>query len=137
MPIVSFTSQVLSAFDQNPINLTWSISGGNDTVELKTVGTGSLLVPGLSAKVVRGIAFDAIEEDAVVGTFATLSAATGTTLRVDRGYAGSTFAVIYTDGTSSLFNVVTGANTTSQTLSFNGFETVTPETRRLVQLGYR
>lgn len=141
MPIISFTSQVLSSFNVEPTNLSWSLSGGQDgfnTVELLTVGTGPLNVPSLSAKQVRGIAFNSLTSPASgTGIFATLSAATGNTLRVDRAYRGSTFAVIYTDGSSTLFTCVTGAGTTSQSLTANGFDSVTPETRRLVQLGYR
>lgn len=141
MPIISFTSQVLSAYGQTPSNLAWSISGGAggfNTVELLTVGTGPINNASLSAKQVRGIAFNALTSPAsgAAGAFATLSAATGTTLRVNRAYNGSTFAVIYTDDSSTLFTCVTGATTTAQTLTSNGFDTVIPETRRLVTLGY-
>jgi hypothetical protein len=141
MPIISFTSQVLSAFGQTPSNLSWSVSGGSggfNTVELLTVGTGPINTASLSAKQVRGITFNALTSPASgTGLFSTLSAATGTTLRVDRAYNGTTFAVIYTDNTSSLFTCVTGAGTTSQSLTSNGYDTVTPEIRRLVVLGYR
>lgn len=136
MPIISFTSQVLSAYGQTPANLTWSVSGGSNTVELLTVGTGPFNVASLSAKQVRGVAFNALTSPASgTGAFATLSAATGTTLRVDRAYNGSTFAVIYTDNSSTLFTCATG--TTAQTLTDNGFDSVTPEIRRLFVLGYR
>jgi hypothetical protein len=141
MPIISFTSQVLSAYGQAPSNLSWSVSGGSggfNTVELLTVGTGPVTDASLSAKQVRGLAFNALTSPASgTNSFATLSAATGTTLRVDRAYNGSTFAVIYTDGSSTLFTCVTGAGTTAQSLTANGFDTVTPEIRRLVVLGYR
>ena len=140
MPIISFTSQVLSAYGQTPSNLSWSISGGSTaykTVELLTVGTGPINNASLSAKQVRGIAFNALTSPAsgALGAFATLSAATGTTFRVNRAYNGSTFAVIYTDNSSTIFTCVTG--TTAQTLSTNGFDSVTPEVRRLFVLGYR
>jgi hypothetical protein len=141
MPIISFTSQVLSAYGQTPSNLTWSVSGGSDgfnTVQLLTVGTGPLNDATLSAKQVRGIAFNALTSPASgTGIFATLSAHSGTTLRVDRAYNGSTFAVIYTDNSSALFTCITGVGTPSQTLTANGFDSVTPEIRRLFVLGYR
>ena len=138
MPIISFNSQVLSAYGQTPSNLSWSLSGASNTVQLQTVGTGPFNNSSLSAKQVRGIAFNALTSPAS-GTdfFASLSAATGTTLRVDRAYNGATFAVIYTDNTSALFTCVTGASITTQSLTANGYDTITPEVRRLVALGYR
>lgn len=144
MPIISFTSQVLSAYGQTPSNLSWSISGGAggfNTVELLTVGAGPINDASLSAKQVRGVAFNALTSPAsgATGAFVTLSAATGTTLRVNRAYNGSTFAVIYTDNSSTLFTCITGTGTgtQSQTLTANGFDSVTPEIRRLFVLGYR
>lgn len=140
MPIISFTSQALSAYGQTPSNLSWSVSGGSTsfkTVELLTVGTGPFNNASLSAKQVRGIAFDALTSPASgTGTFSTtLSAATGTTFRVDRAHNGATFAVIYTDGSSTLFTCTTG--TSAQSLTANGFDTTYPEIRRLFVLGYR
>lgn len=139
MPIISFTSQVLSAYGQTPSNLSWSISGGSTaykTVELLTVGTGPINNASLSAKQVRGIAFNALTSPASgTNAFTTLSAATGTTFRVDRAHNGATFAVIYTDGSSTLFTCVTG--TTAQSLTANGFDTTYPEIRRLFVLGYK
>jgi len=138
MPIISFNSQVLSAYGQTPSNLSWSVSGASNTVELLTVGTGPETDTSLSAKQVRGIAFNALTSPVSgTGIFASLSAGTGTTFRVDRAYNGSTFAVIYTDNSSTLFTCVTGASTTAQTLTANGFDSVTPEVRRLFVLGYR
>lgn len=139
MPIISFTSQVLSAYGQSPVNLSWSLSGGingYNTVELLTVGTGPVTDAALSAKQVRGIAFNSLSlPGSGTGLFAAMSAATGTTLRVDRAYSGSTFAVIYTDNTSSLFTCVT--STSAQSLTANNYDSVTPNIRRLVALGYR
>jgi len=142
MPIISFTSQVLSAYGQTPSNLSWSISGGSTaykTVELLTVGTGPINNASLSAKQVRGVVFNALTSPASgTGTFtAALSAATGTTFRVDRAHNGATFGVIYIDGSSTLFTCVTGASTTAQSLTANGFDTTYPEIRRLVVLGYK
>lgn len=137
MPIISFTNQALSSFGITPSNLTWSVSGDSTikTVEVLTFGTGPTNDASLSAKQVRGIAFNALTSPASgTNTFATLSANTGTSFRVDRAYNGQTFAVIYTDGTSTLFTCVTG--TTLQSLTANGFDTATPDTRRKYLLGY-
>lgn len=136
MPIISFNSQVLSAYGQAPANLSWSLSGASNTVVLSTVGTGPVNNASLSAKQVRGLAFNALTSPASgTGIFVTLSASTGTSFRVDRAYNGSTFAVIYTDNTSALFTCVTG--TVAQSLTANDYFSVTPEIRRLVALGYR
>lgn len=139
MPIISFTSQALSAYGQTPSNLSWSISGGSTsfkTVELLTVGTGPLNNASLSAKQVRGIAFNALTSPASgTNAFVTLSAATGTTFRVNTAHNNTTFGVIYTDGSSTLFTCLTG--TTGQSLTANNFDTTYPEIRRLFVLGYR
>ena len=139
MAIIGFNNQVLSAFGQTPSNLSWSLSsaGTYKTVELLTVGTNTGT---LSTIGVRGLAFNTLLSSAVspasgTGTFVTLSAALGTTFRVDRAYNTSTFAILYTNGTSSLFTCLTG--TTLQSLTANGFDTTYPEVRRLWLLGYR
>jgi len=138
MAVVSFNNQALSAYGLAPLNLSWSLSstGRFKTVELLTVGTGPLNSTTLSAKRVEGIAFNTLTSPASgTGLFATLSAATGTTFRVDRAHNGAQFAVIYTDSTSSLFTCATA--TAAQTLTFNNDETGFPEITRLVYLGYR
>jgi len=130
--ITSFNSQALSAYGDIPTNLSWSVSAGSDgfnTVELLSVGT-------IGGKQVRGIAFDSLTSPASgTGIFATLSAGPDTTFRVDRAYNGSTFGIIFTDYSSSLFTCVTG--TEVQSLTANGFDSVIPEVRRQVHLGYR
>jgi hypothetical protein len=128
MPIISFTSQVLSAFGQNPVNLSWSLSGGDDTVVLEKVGL-------IGGKQVRGIAFNPIALDSATGIFKLITVATGTKVNVDRAYDNEQFAVIFTDNTSSLFTCLT-ALVGAQTLTPNGSETVIPEFRRLASLGY-
>lgn len=138
MAVVSFNNQALSASGLQPLNLSWSLSstGTYKTVELLTAGTGPLNSATLSAKRVEGIAFNTLTSPASgTGIFVTLSADTGTTFRVDRAYNGAQFAVIYTDGTSSLFTCATA--TAAQTLTFNNYETGFPEIARLVYLGYR
>ena len=139
MAVVSFNNQALSAYGLAPLNLSWSLSstGTFKTVQLLTVGTGPLNSTTLSAKQVEGIAFNTLTSPASGSgaPFATLSAATGTTFRVNRAHNGAQFAVIYKDGTSSLFTCATA--TAAQTLTFNNDETGFPEITRLVYLGYR
>ena len=135
MAIIGFNNQVLSAFGQTPSNLSWSLSsaGTYKTVELLTTGTNT---GALSTLRVQGLAFNTLTSPASgTGTFVTLSAATGTTFRVDRAYNNATFAVIYTNESSAIFTCLTG--TTQQSLTANGSDTSYPEIRRLWLLGYR
>jgi len=135
MAVIGFNNQVLSAFGQTPSNLTYSLSsaGAYKTVELLTTGTNTGT---LSTLRVQGLAFNTLTSPASgTGTFVTLSAALGTTFRVDRAYNNATFAVIYTDESSSIFTCLTG--TTQQSLTANGFDTSYPEIKRLYILGYR
>jgi hypothetical protein len=136
MPVISFNNQVLSAFGLDSVNLSWSLSstGQFKTVELLTTGT-------TASKAVRGVAFNTLLSSAVspasgTGSFATLSAFAGTTFRVDSAYNGQTMAVVFTDDSSSLFTVVTGATTTQQNLTANGFDTSYPVIQQEVYLGY-
>lgn len=136
MAFISFNNQALSAFGQTPANLSWSVSGTGSpkTVELLTTGTGPLNSPTLSAKRVRGLLFNSLTTPASgTGLMVSLSAATGTTFRVDRAYQGTTLSILYTDNTSTLFVCQTG--TTAQSLTANGFDSVSPEARRLAVLG--
>ena len=140
MAIIGFNNQVLSAFGQTPSNLSWSLSntGTYKTVELLTTGTGTLASPTLSAKTVRGIVFNTLTSpESGTGTFASLSAYSGTSFRVDTAYNGQTMGLIYDDGSSTLFTVVTGVSATAQSLTGNGFDTSYPEVKRLWVLGYR
>lgn len=136
MAFISYNNQALSAFGQTPSNLTWSVSGTGSpkTVELLTVGTGPLNVASLSAKQVRGLLFNSLTNPASgTGVMVSLSAFSGTSFRVDRAYNGSTLSLLYTDNTSTLFVCQTG--TTVQSLTANGFDSVSPEARRLAVLG--
>jgi hypothetical protein len=136
MAFISFNNQALSAFGQTPSNLSWSVSGTGSpkTVELITTGTGPLNSTSLSAKRVRGVLFNSLTTPASgTGLMVSLSAATGTTFRVDRAYQGATLSILYTDNTSTLFVCQTG--TTAQSLTANGFDSTSPEERRLALLG--
>ena len=56
------------------------------------------------------------------------------TVKVDRAYHTNSFAVIASNRSSTLFTCNTSVAT--QSLTANGFNTVTGETRRLASLGY-
>ena len=136
MAFISYNNQALSAFGQTPSNLSWSVSGAGSikTVELLTVGTGPLNSPTLSSKQVRGLLFDTLTSPATgTGVTVTLSAFSGTTFRVDKAYHGATLSILYTDNSSSFFVCQTG--TAVQSLTYNGFDSVSPEARRLALLG--
>ena len=140
MAVIGFNNQALSAYGENPANLNWSLSstGTFKTVQLLTTGAAGN-TPALSAKLVRGIAFNTLLSSAVspasgTGTLVTLSAFSGTTFRVDRAYNGATMALIFTDNSSSLFTCLTA--TANQSLTANSFDTSYPEIKRLWHLGY-
>jgi hypothetical protein len=136
MAFISYNNQALSAFGQTPSNLAWSVSGAGSikTVELLTVGTGPLNSLALSSKQVRGLLFNTLTSPATgTGAFVTLSAFSGTTFRVDRAYQGATLSILFTDNSSSFFVCQTG--TVVQSLTYNGFDSVSPEARRKALLG--
>jgi hypothetical protein len=56
------------------------------------------------------------------------------TARIDRAYQGIQFGVVLANRSSTIFTAATG--TATQTVSANGFDSVTPDVRRLVNLGY-
>lgn len=60
--------------------------------------------------------------------------ANGANITVDRAYHNTLFAIISSDRSSSIFTCTTA--TTVQSVGSNGFESVTPEVRRLASLGY-
>ena len=141
MAVIGFNNQALSAFGETPSNLNWSLSssGTYKTVQLLTTGAAGT-TPALSSKLVRGIAFNTLLSSAVspasgTGSFATLSAFSGTTFRVDRAYNNATMALIFTDTSSSLFTCLTA--TANQSLTANSFDTSFPEIKRLWLLGYQ
>ena len=132
MPVISFNYQVLS-FGTTPADLNWSLSSAGQFKTVELLATGSV-----GTKQVRGIAFNTLASPASgTGVFATLSAYSNTTVRVDRAYFNQTMAVVFTDDSSSLFTVVTGVTTTLQSLTANGFDTSFPVIQKEVYLGYR
>jgi hypothetical protein len=58
----------------------------------------------------------------------------GSTFKIDRAYNTSLFSLILSDRTSTIFTVATA--TATQTLTDNGFNSVGPRIRQLVNLGY-
>jgi hypothetical protein len=59
---------------------------------------------------------------------------TGWTAKVDRAYNGSAFAIMAADRSSTIFTANTAV--VGQTVTNNGFNTVTGQIRKLVYLGY-
>lgn len=130
MALIGFNNQALSSFD-TPRNLFWSLSntGTTKTCELTSVGIHQ-------GKQVLGVAFNSLNGTATT-SYQNLSVATGTVIRVDRAHNGATFALLFTNHSSSLFTCVTASGMgTVQSLTANGFDTSYPEIRRLVTLGY-
>jgi hypothetical protein len=71
----------------------------------------------------------------LTSTYAVLSGSldgVNTSFRVDRAYNGAQFALQRADRSSSIFTCATG--TAAQTLADNGFDSVSPEARRLWNL---
>lgn len=130
MAIISFTNQVLNPQSVNPSYIpTTNYSLSAKGVDLISAGSNIELVAFNDAPV------------ALTNTYATLSANTSVadavTLRVDRAYNGVQFGVIYKDRSSSIFTAATATQSPNgQTLTANGSESVSPNLRRLVNLGY-
>ena len=70
----------------------------------------------------------------LTGVLQSLSANNESTFEIDRAYNTSLFSFILSDRTSTLFTVATA--TVTQTLTANGFDSVGPRIRQLVNLGY-
>lgn len=125
MPLTSFTHQIGNPAATNPASLILSLSAaGNNAITLGTNTNGS--------RNVKYIAFNGLAAGALTGTLATLSAFPGTQFSVDRAYNNRTFALVYSDNTSSLFTCLTA--TTVQSLTANNFLTIVPEMKRLWNL---
>lgn len=135
MAILSFPNQVLDPTSVNPPYIpttNYSLSASGKNVDLISAGSNVELV-----------AFDNTTKT-LTNAYATLSAnktsgsaTNAITIRVDRAYQGVQFAVVYKDRSSSLFTAATATQAPNgQTLTDNGFETVSPNLRRLVNLGY-
>lgn len=130
MPLIAFNTQVLSSVSNpRPALTPYTVTAASNTVTLSSLGA-------IGGKQVLGYAFNALTSP-VTGTGVTAGLSAGTSrVVVDTAYNRATFAVIFTDRTSSLFTVATGASTTAQSLTANDTNTVFPEIQQLVRLGY-
>jgi len=139
MAILSFPNQVLDPASVNPpyiptINYSLSASGKN--VDLISAGSNIELIAFNDTTTALTNAYVTLSANLTPNS-QTLSAANAVTLRVDRAYNNVQFAVIYKNRSSSLFTAATATQSPNgQTLTDNGFESVSPNLRRLVHLGY-
>lgn len=113
MPSVVLLNTVANPNATTPTSLNLSLT--SKSVVLDTVGTN-----------VRALLFNDTS-NALTGSLVSLTIG-NTNFRVDRAYNNVQFAVLSSDGTSSLFTCATG--TASQTSTFNGFDTVGSEKLR-------
>jgi len=133
MAFISFTNQVLDPNSVVPSYIptnNYSLSGNG--VDLISAGSNVECVvfqnPTIALRSLRAT----LSANATTG-----SQINAVTLRVNESYNGVQFAVVYKDRQSSLFTAATATQAPNgQTLSFNNSETVTPNLRRLVNLGY-
>jgi len=133
MAILSFPNQVLDPVSVNPpyiptVNYSLSAKG----VDLISAGSNIELVAFNNTTIALTNAYATLSANKITST-----SVNAVTLRVDRAYNGVQFAVIYKDRSSSLFTAATATQIPNgQTLTDNGFESVSPNLRRLVNLGY-
>ena len=137
MAIISFTNQVLDPTSVNPNYIpTTNYSLSAKGVDLISAGSNIELVAFNDAPVALTNAYATLSANTSPNS-QTLSAANAVTLRVDRAYNGVQFGVIYKDRSSSIFTAATATQLPNgQTLTNNEYESVSPNLRRLVNLGY-
>lgn len=98
--MATFSNFVFDVSTQNPPQLGPSLSGSNNQVILNSSGTyGGKTVAGLLYNEINGLSTGMVS----------LSVVSGITFRVDTKYHGSTFALYFTDRSSTLFTVNTAA----------------------------
>lgn len=133
MAILSFTNQVLNPDSVTPPYVptnNYSLSGNG--VDLISAGSNVESVvfqnPTIALRSLRAT---------LSANATTSSSVNAVVLRVNESYNGVQFAVVYKNRQSSLFTAATATQAPNgQTLTFNQDETVTPNLRRLVNLGY-
>jgi hypothetical protein len=139
MAIISFPNQVLDPNSVTPSYIptqNYSLSASGKNVDLISAGSNIELVTFNDTTIALTNTYATLSANATPNS-QTLSAANAVRLRVDRAYNGVQFAVVYKDRSSSLFTAATATQSPNgQTLTDNGFETVSPNLRRLVNLGY-
>lgn len=98
--MATFSNFVFDVSTQNPPQLGVSLSGSNNEVVLDLRGT-------YSDKTVAGLLYDELGGSST--SLVSLSVVSGITFRVDTKYNGSTFALYFTDRSSTLFTVNTAS----------------------------
>ena len=133
MAILSFPNQVLDPASVNPSYIpTQNYSLSAKGVDLISAGSNIELIAFNDTTISLTNAYATLSANKISST-----SANAVTLRVDRAYNGVQFSVIYKDRSSSLFTAATATQSPNgQTLTDNGFESVSPNLRRLVNLGY-
>lgn len=133
MPIISFTNQVLDPNSKNPAyRPTENYSLSSKGVDIISIGSNVDSVVFENASVPLRSLTATLSANLTPGT-----AANAVVLRVNESYNGVQFAVMYNDRTSSIFTAATATQAPNgQTSVANGTESVSPNIRRLVNLGY-
>lgn len=133
MAILSFPNQVLDPTSVNPPYIpTQNYSLSAKGVDLVSSGSNIELVAFNDTTIALTNAYATLSANKITST-----SANAVTLRVDQAYNGVQFSVIYKDRSSSLFTTATATQSPNgQTLTDNGFESVSPNLRRLATLGY-
>lgn len=124
--MATFSNFVFNTASQNPPLLGFGLSGTNNEVILNTT-TG--FVSSFGTKVVTGILYNSITS---ASANVTLSAGSGISFQVNRAHHGQTFALYFSDRTTSLFTVNTGygVSTIQILTSGNGYDNRGPLERR-------
>jgi len=128
MASIVFTHQVSVPTQYNPTSLNLSTSAFDEAGSFIGV---NLVVLGSSAE---SLLFQPAANN-LTGLYAVLSATldgVATSFRVDRAFHNAQFAIQRADNSSSIFTCASG--TPAQTLVDNGFDSVSPEQRRLWNL---
>jgi len=137
MAILSFPNQVLDPTSVNPAYIpTQNYSLSAKGVDLISAGSNIELIAFNDTTIALTNTYATLSANLTPNS-QTLSASNAVTLRVDRAYNGVQFSIVYENRSSSLFTAATATQSPNgQTLTDNSFETVSPNLRRLVSLGY-
>lgn len=120
MALYNFNSQILSS--SSPTNLAYGLSSADNSIYIQQLGT-------TNGKRAVGLAYNRI--GGVSGLKTSLSANDNTIIYADRRYSGQVMALIYEDGSTSVFTAVTSLGNTRQSLGTNSFEnSLTPNKKR-------
>lgn len=120
MALYNFNSQILSS--SSPTNLAYGLSSADNSIYIQQLGT-------TNGKRAVGLAYNRI--GGVSGVKTSLSANDNTIIYADRRYSGQVMAIIYEDGSTSVFTAVTAVGNTRQSLGTNSFEnSLTPNKKR-------